>query len=216
VGGIFINYRREDTAHSAGRLYERLAREFPRNQLLMDVDAIEPGLDFVKVLDEQVSGCDVLLALIGPNWVDSKNERGVRRLDDPDDFVRIEIASALERDIRVIPILVDGAPMPRAEQLPEPLKPLARRNAVQVGHVRFSADTQGLVEVLRRITTQPKQRETSAVQRSAARTISAARGRVSEGVAHRTPPERVVAALLMLACALVVVIIWAIYLSIRH
>jgi hypothetical protein len=152
VGGIFISYRREDAAHSAGRLYERLVRDFPRNQLLMDVDAIEPGLDFVKVLDEQVSGCDVLLALIGPNWADAKNEKGVRRLDDPDDFVRIEIASALERDIRVIPILVDGAPMPRAEELPEPLKPLARRNAIQVSHVRFGADTQGLVEVLRRVT----------------------------------------------------------------
>src|SRR5215475_8516460 len=121
----------------------------------MDVDAIEPGLDFVKVLDEQVSGCDVLLALIGPNWVDAKNENGVRRLDDPKDFVRIEIASALKRDIRVIPILIDGAPMPREEELPVPLQPLARRNAVQVSHVRFGADTQGLVEVLQRIAKPP-------------------------------------------------------------
>jgi len=121
----------------------------------MDVDAIEPGLDFVKVLDEQVSGCDVLLALIGPNWVDAKNEKGVRRLDDPKDFVRMEIASALKRDIRVIPILIDGAPMPREEELPEPLQPLARRNAVQVSHVRFGADTQGLVDVLQRVTRPP-------------------------------------------------------------
>jgi hypothetical protein len=152
VGGIFISYRRDDTAHSAGRLYERLARDFPRSQLLMDVDAIELGLDFFKVLDEQVSGCDVLLALIGPNWVDAKTEKGVRRLDDPDDFVRIEIAAALERDIRVIPVLVDGAPMPRAEELPEPLKPLARRNAIWVSHEGFGADTQRLVEVLQRVT----------------------------------------------------------------
>src|SRR5262245_26148209 len=157
LGGIFISYRREDSAHSAGRLYERLAHEFPRGQLLMDVDAIEPGLDFAKVLDEQVSGCDVLLAIIGPNWVGAKTQNGIRRLDDPDDYVRIEIATGLKRDIRVIPILVDGAPMPRAEELPEPLKPLARRNAVQVSHVRFGADTQGLVQVLLRITTPPKQ-----------------------------------------------------------
>jgi hypothetical protein len=83
VGGIFISYRREDAAPWAGRLYERLAHEFPRNQLLMDVDAIEPGLDFVKVLDEQVSGCDVLLAIIGPTWVDARNDKGLRRLDTP-------------------------------------------------------------------------------------------------------------------------------------
>lgn len=151
VAGIFISYRRDDAAPWAGRLYERLAREFPR-QMLMDVDAIEPGLDFVKVLDEQVSSCDVMLVLIGPAWMEAKNERGVRRLDDPDDFVCVEISSALKRDIRVIPVLVEGANMPRADDLPEPLKPLARRHAVQVSHVRFNADTQGLVEVLQRIT----------------------------------------------------------------
>ena len=100
----------------------------------MDVDAIEPGLDFVKVLDEQVSGCDVLLAIIGPNWTHAKTSNGQRRLADPDDFVHIELASALQRDIRVIPVLIDGAQMPRADELPKPLRPLVRRNAVTVRH----------------------------------------------------------------------------------
>jgi hypothetical protein len=151
VGGIFISYRREDSAPWAGRLYERLAHEFPRQQLMMDVDTIEPGLDFVKVLDTHISTCDVLLAIIGPGWTEAKNSRGVRRLDDPNDFVRIELGSALKRDIRVIPILVDGASMPQSGDLPEPLKALASRNAVQVSHVRFGSDTQGLVEVLQRV-----------------------------------------------------------------
>ena len=151
VAGIFISYRRDDTAPWAGRLYERLARDFPRDQLLMDVDAIEPGLDFVEVLDEHVAGCDALIVIIGPNWTDVRKKDGLRRLDDPDDFVRIEVGSALKRAVRVIPVLVDGAPMPRADELPEPLKPLARRNALEVSHARFGSDTQGLVEVLQRL-----------------------------------------------------------------
>src|SRR5215475_13629783 len=112
----------------------------------MDVDAIEPGLDFVKVLDEQVSGCDVLLALIGPSWVDARNEKGDRRLDDPDDFVAIEIAAALARDIRVIPILIDGARMPKASELPESLKPLVRRHAIELRHAQFGRDAEALIE----------------------------------------------------------------------
>jgi hypothetical protein len=96
-----------------------------------------------------------LLAIIGPGRSEAKNPKGVRRLDDTKDFVRIELGSALKRDIRVIPVLIDGAPMPQEEELPEPLKPIARRNAVQVSHVNFGADTQRLVEVLKRLVTQP-------------------------------------------------------------
>jgi hypothetical protein len=155
VGGIFISYRREDAAPWAGRLYERLAREFPRNQLFIDVDAIEPGLDFAHVLEQQVSACDVLLAIIGSGWVEARNKEGLRRLDDPKDFIRIELDAALKRDIRVIPVLIDGAMMPSEDELPGPLKPIVRRNAVQVSHVSFGADTQRLVEVLKRLVTQP-------------------------------------------------------------
>src|SRR4249920_3542751 len=101
AGKIFINYRREDSIGTAGRLHDRLAQSFGRDKLFMDVDHIPAGVDFVKHLDSQVAECDVFLAIIGPNWLKAKNERGRRRLDDPEDFVTIEIAAALARDIRV-------------------------------------------------------------------------------------------------------------------
>ncbi len=114
----------------------------------MDVDTIEAGLDFVEVLQNAVQSCDVLVALIGRSWLNIKDETGKRRLDNPEDFVRIEIAAALDRDIRVIPVLVDGAPMPRSTELPENLKPLARRNALQVNHHSFNADARRLISQL--------------------------------------------------------------------
>ncbi len=111
-GGIFISYRRDDAKHAAGRLVDRLGQTFAKDQLFLDIDNIEPGLDFVKVLSEQVQACDVLQAVIGPGWLDSRDAGGSRRLDNARDFVRIEIEAALARDIRVIPVLVDGAQMP--------------------------------------------------------------------------------------------------------
>jgi hypothetical protein len=146
--GIFISYRREDTAPWAGRIYERLAHEFSRGQLFMDVDNIAPGLDFVQVLEEQVAACDALLVLIGRDWVEAKNASGHRRLDDPNDFVRIEVEAALRRNVRVVPILVDGAPMPPHEVLPESLRPLLRRNAVELTHARFGTDVKRLTDAL--------------------------------------------------------------------
>jgi hypothetical protein len=110
---VFISYRRDDSAGSAGRLHDRLALEFGRDLLFMDVDAIPLGLNFVKVLHEEVAKCNVLLAVIGPNWLSARDDQGNRRLDDPHDFVRVEIAAALQRDIPVIPILLDGAKVPR-------------------------------------------------------------------------------------------------------
>jgi hypothetical protein len=101
--GIFINYRRDDAPGVAGRLYDHLAHGFSRRDLFIDVDAIKPGLDFVKQLDAQVSQCDVLLAVIGPHWLNAADDSGQRRLDSDHDYVRIEIASALKRDIPVIP-----------------------------------------------------------------------------------------------------------------
>src|SRR5215469_4681140 len=125
AGKIFINYRRDDSPGTAGRLHDRLAQTFGRNNLFMDVDHIPAGVDFVEYLHSQVAACRVFLAVIGRNWLDAKDDDGRRRLDNPDDFVAIEIAAALSRDIRVIPVLVDGALMPKARDLPEPLKPLA-------------------------------------------------------------------------------------------
>ncbi len=115
----------------------------------MDVTAIEPGRDFRKAIDQSVATCSVLLAVIGQEWLDLKDSHGVRRLDDPNDFVRIELASALRRDIPVIPVLIRGAKMPNADHLPDDLKELAYRNAVELTHARWKSDVQVLLQALR-------------------------------------------------------------------
>lgn len=148
TGKIFINYRRGDDAGHTGRLFDRLQDVFPPEQLFLDVDNIAPGLDFVRVLNERVADCDIVLAVIGKGWLDSRDAAGNRRLEDPDDFVRIEITSALNQGKRVIPVLVGEAQMPRPEDLPEALQPLTRRNAVRLTHERFRADTQGLIKAI--------------------------------------------------------------------
>jgi hypothetical protein len=126
-GRIFISYRPEETAYPAGWLYDRLADRFSGGQVFKDVDSIQLGDDFVEVVTRAVGSCDVLLALIGHQWLTITDEHGRRRLDDPDDFVRLEIEAALTRNVRVIPILVDGARMPHADELPDSLVKLVRR-----------------------------------------------------------------------------------------
>ncbi len=148
-GKIFINYRRGDNSAAAGRLYDRLEQEFAKDNLFMDVDAIGAGQDFVAVLERQVAECDVLLAVIGKSWLGMADAEGKRRLDSANDFVHIEIASALRLGKRIVPVLVNDAHMPAADALPEPLKPLARRNAVRLTHERFKADAQGLINGLK-------------------------------------------------------------------
>lgn len=115
----------------------------------MDVAAIEPGRDFRKAIDQSIANCSVLLAIVGLEWLEAKDATGGRRLDDPNDFVRIELASALRRDIPVIPVLVRGARMPRVDQLPDDLKDLAYRNAVELTHARWKSDVQVLLRALR-------------------------------------------------------------------
>ncbi len=149
--GIFINYRRDDAPGVAGRLGDRLAKNFSRRAIFMDVDAMRPGLDFVKQLEEQVSKCDVLLAIIGPNWLRAADEKGQRRLDSARDYVRIEIASALKREIPVIPVLVNGAVMPPEDDLPEDLKPLVNRHALELRHTRFDGDSAAIIDGLTRV-----------------------------------------------------------------
>ena len=148
TGKIFINYRRGDDPGHTGRLFDRLQDAFAPKQLFLDVDNIAPGLDFVRVLDERIAECDVVLAVIGRGWLDARDAKGALRLEDPQDFVRIEIAAALSRDKRVIPVLVGDAQMPRPDELPEVLRPLARRNAVRLTHERFHTDMQGLIKAL--------------------------------------------------------------------
>jgi TIR domain len=147
---IFISYRREDSEGQAGRLFNDLARHFGEDSVFMDVAGIEAGRDFRQVIDENVATCGVLLAMIGKSWIDAKDEFGRSRLEDPTDFVRLETSSALKRDIPVVPVLVQGARMPRAEQLPEDLSALAYRNGVELTHARWDSDVQVLVKALGR------------------------------------------------------------------
>lgn len=149
AGKIFINYRRDDSIGMAGRLHDRLAQTFGRDKLFMDVDHIPVGEDFVTHLNNQVAECDVVLVVIGPSWLRAKDKAGQRRLQQPDDFVAIEIAAALARNIRVIPVLVDGARMPKESELPDSLKPLARRQAAEVRHSHFGRDAETLVASMR-------------------------------------------------------------------
>ena len=146
---IFINYRRNDSEGEAGHLFDDLTSHFSEGSVFMDVAAIEAGRDFRKAIDQQVATCTVLLAIIGLEWLESKDSAGARRLHDPNDFVRIELASALRRDIPVVPVLVRGAKMPHIEQLPEDLKELAYRNAVELSHARWKSDVEVLVRALR-------------------------------------------------------------------
>src|SRR6516165_3873100 len=124
-GGVFVSYRRQEGSHLAGRLYDRLADRFGEDQVFIDVDTIEPGVDFANEIFRAVEACKVLLAVIGPTWLTEADKRGRRRLDDPDDIVRLEIEAALAHDVRVIPILVEGAVMPGRQDLPESLAGLA-------------------------------------------------------------------------------------------
>ena len=147
---IFISYRREDAAYPAGWLFDRLADKFGKNQVFKDVNSIQLGEDFVEVITAAVKSCDVLLAVIGERWLTITDEQGQQRLENPSDFVRLEIETALARNIRVIPILVGGAQMPRADQLPPSLAKLAHRNALELSPSRFSSDTSRLLAVLER------------------------------------------------------------------
>jgi hypothetical protein len=117
-------------------------------QVFMDVDSIEVGVDFVEAIERAVGACAVLLAVIGPQWTAVADADGRRRLDDPDDIVRREIEAGLARKIRVIPVLVDGTPMPGRQQLPDSLWPLALRNALELSHNRYAHDIDRLLEAV--------------------------------------------------------------------
>ena len=151
AGKIFINYRHSDEPGFVQALYSYLEQAFRSERLFRDVDNIEPGLDFVRVLEEQVAECDLMISVIGKDWLDARAETGVRLLDDPDDFVRIEIKSALKQGKRVIPVLVGAARLPRSDELPETMKPLTRLHAVRLTHDQFRNDTQILIDAIQRI-----------------------------------------------------------------
>lgn len=148
AGRIFISYRREDTGWAADLLFEPLAEHLGKNQVFKDVDSIRLGDDFVEVINTAIGSCAVLLALIGDRWLTTTDNEGRRRLDNPEDFVRLEIETALKRNIRVIPILVQGARLPRADELPPRLAGLVRRQAFELNSSRFKFDVERLTKVL--------------------------------------------------------------------
>jgi Flp pilus assembly protein TadD len=163
-GPIFISYRREEGRWSAGRLYDRLIKYFNRKRVFMDIKSIHPGDDFVKAIKKKVGECDVLIAVIGDRWLTSDDGRGARRLDNPEDFVRMEIATALKRNIRVIPVLVDGAVMPPSTDLPDDLKPLVSRNALLVRDTSFDDDCRRLVAAIKRPEEEDSQKAPSGIR----------------------------------------------------
>jgi hypothetical protein len=152
---VFLSYRRDDSAAYAGRLYDRLVAHFGAGQVFMDIDQIEPGEDFVEVINQKVSATRAVIVLIGRQWLSATDAEGKRRLEDPEDFVRVEVSAALERRVKVIPVLVGGATMPKLQQLPEALALLSRRNAIEISDTRFHHDVDRLIEALEKANTAP-------------------------------------------------------------
>jgi hypothetical protein len=150
VPDVFISYRREDSSGYAGRLYDQVSSHFGQEHVFMDVADLEPGSDFVETIEKKVSTCDALIALIGKNWLTIKDEQNRIRISKPGDFVSVEIAAALSRNIEVIPVLVGGAKMPVQRELPESLQSLSRRQALELSDVHFTRDVADLVEALKR------------------------------------------------------------------
>jgi hypothetical protein len=141
---VFVSYRRADTQHVAGRLYDRLVTRLSKDRVFMDVTGIDPGEDFATAIDRAMSRADVVLVLIGPGWL--RLDAGGR--PDPDDVVLQEVRAALRSKARVIPVRVDGAPLPSRDQLPDGVRDLARRQALAVDHASFQADTDVLLDAV--------------------------------------------------------------------
>lgn len=146
--GVFISYRRQDSAGHTGRLFDRLRARLGPGRVFMDITGIDPGVDFVHTIEDAVGSCDVLLAIIGPEWLSCTDAGGHRRLDDDADFIRLEISAALKRSVRVIPVLIAGASLPSPPALPEELKSLGRRQTVELRDTRWDADTNDLIVTL--------------------------------------------------------------------
>jgi hypothetical protein len=146
--GIFISYRRADAGPYARLLQVELSKRFPHVPVFMDLDSIEPGLDFAAIIHDAVNSCRVMVALIGRQWLTIDDEEGRRRLEDPGDYVRFEIRMALKRGVRTIPVLLDGTKMPRQEHLPRDLHRLARLHALEMSYERFRYDVDRLAGII--------------------------------------------------------------------
>jgi hypothetical protein len=148
---VFINYRRDESAGYAGRIADSFEKYFGEDKVFRDIDSLEPGLDFSVAIERTLESSEVLVAVIGKNWLTATDAAGQRRLENPDDFVRVEIATALKRNMRVIPVLVQGASMPSADELPEDLAPLTRRNAFELHDSSWGDDIRRLITVIERV-----------------------------------------------------------------
>ena len=151
ASAVFISYRREDTGAYARLLQAFLGEHLPGMHVFMDLDSIEAGIDLTEVVESAVGSSVVFIALIGRRWLTSVDDYGQRRLDNPDDYVRSEIQAALQRHVRVIPVLVDGARVPRPQQLPNGLRQLARLHALEMSYGPFEYDEARLRTVIQRI-----------------------------------------------------------------
>lgn len=149
---IFISYRRDDSKWPASRLHDHLSSRFGEDNVFFDVATISPGEDFVRAIDKAVSQCDAMIVVMGKSWLSMKGDDGIRRLDDPRDFVRIEVSIALSKNKYVIPLLVDDAHMPDADEMPPELVALSRRNALTVRNESFRQDVSLLIRSLEKIT----------------------------------------------------------------
>jgi hypothetical protein len=149
--GVFLSYRREDAGPYARSLQRDLSQRFPDATIFMDLDSIEAGLDFTEVIEGAVNSSAVLVALIGRQWATLTDEEGARRLDNPDDFVRFEVKTALGRGVRVIPVLLDGARPLRQQELPDDLRKLARLNAHKLSYDRYQDDADRLLDLIQRV-----------------------------------------------------------------
>jgi len=147
-GKIFINYRREDARGTAGRLVDTLGAYFGDGRVFRDVESIEGGANFEQVLATTVGSAAAVIVLIGPDWVKATDATGKRRLHEPGDWVAQEIASALERNLPVFPVLIEDTPMPRSEDLPDALRPLLRHNAMSISDERWEYDVARLAKVV--------------------------------------------------------------------
>src|SRR5215469_18613472 len=151
--GVFLSYRREDAGAYARSLQLQLSQRIPGARIFMDLDSIEAGLDFVEVIEDALGSCAVLVALIGRQWATLTDEEGARRLDNPDDFVRFEVKTAVERGVRVVPVLIDGARPLRQQELPDDLRKLARLNAAKLSYDRYQDDADRLFDLIQRVLT---------------------------------------------------------------
>lgn len=153
--GIFISYRRDDSAGFAGRLYDRLVSRYGADRLFMDIDTIRPGHDFAEDIAAALTESAVCLVLIGRRWESITLADGKRRLEDPNDFVRLEVAAAIREGLTVIPVLLEGALPPSPASLPEELQALSRRQAIELSSERWNYDVSRLALVLDEILAQP-------------------------------------------------------------